>query len=164
MAKKEITLELTAFLDSAQAQALEGPAKAGAQRIVEAFLSICYDELGTRPSKLDGQDVHEVLGHRMPGRFKRKDPLAAHVPLVLEAYLNHLEETQTVSNAFEIRNAFVATIDEFQETVRTGENAHHHHHHVKQDPVVHKAPKLGRNDPCSCGSGKKFKKCHGRDA
>ena len=23
-------------------------------------------------------------------------------------------------------------------------------------------PKLGRNDPCWCGSGKKFKKCHGR--
>ncbi|TMF54239.1 MAG: hypothetical protein E6I22_09510 [Chloroflexi bacterium] len=24
------------------------------------------------------------------------------------------------------------------------------------------AGKLGRNDPCWCGSGKKFKKCHGR--
>jgi uncharacterized protein YecA (UPF0149 family) len=22
-------------------------------------------------------------------------------------------------------------------------------------------PKIGRNDPCHCGSGKKFKKCHG---
>ena len=24
------------------------------------------------------------------------------------------------------------------------------------------APKVGRNDPCPCGSGKKFKNCHGR--
>jgi SEC-C motif-containing protein len=24
-----------------------------------------------------------------------------------------------------------------------------------------KAPKVGRNDPCSCGSGKKYKKCCG---
>lgn len=23
------------------------------------------------------------------------------------------------------------------------------------------APKLGRNEPCPCGSGKKYKKCHG---
>jgi preprotein translocase subunit SecA len=23
------------------------------------------------------------------------------------------------------------------------------------------APKVGRNDPCPCGSGKKFKNCHG---
>jgi preprotein translocase subunit SecA len=26
------------------------------------------------------------------------------------------------------------------------------------------AAKVGRNDPCPCGSGKKFKKCHGVDA
>ncbi|MDR7485635.1 MAG: preprotein translocase subunit SecA [Armatimonadota bacterium] len=25
-------------------------------------------------------------------------------------------------------------------------------------------PKIGRNDPCWCGSGKKYKKCHGREA
>jgi SEC-C motif domain protein len=35
----------------------------------------------------------------------------------------------------------------------------HHHHHEPKAPVVRSAPKLGRNDPCSCGSGKKFKKC-----
>jgi uncharacterized protein YecA (UPF0149 family) len=23
------------------------------------------------------------------------------------------------------------------------------------------APRAGRNEPCPCGSGKKFKKCHG---
>jgi SEC-C motif-containing protein len=28
-------------------------------------------------------------------------------------------------------------------------------------PVIN-APKIGRNDPCPCGSGKKFKKCCGR--
>ncbi len=27
-------------------------------------------------------------------------------------------------------------------------------------PFVREAPKIGRNDPCPCGSGKKFKKCH----
>jgi preprotein translocase subunit SecA len=34
---------------------------------------------------------------------------------------------------------------------------------VKQQPVV-VGPKIGRNDPCPCGSGKKFKNCHGKDA
>jgi uncharacterized protein YecA (UPF0149 family) len=27
--------------------------------------------------------------------------------------------------------------------------------------VVRAAPKVGRNDPCPCGSGRKFKQCHG---
>ncbi len=33
---------------------------------------------------------------------------------------------------------------------------------VKQQPIV-VGPKTGRNDPCPCGSGKKYKACHGRD-
>ncbi|TAM97584.1 MAG: preprotein translocase subunit SecA, partial [Rhodanobacteraceae bacterium] len=28
-------------------------------------------------------------------------------------------------------------------------------------PVVRAGPKIGRNDPCPCGSGKKYKHCHG---
>ncbi len=31
----------------------------------------------------------------------------------------------------------------------------------KQATVVRAVPKVGRNDPCPCGSGKKYKKCHG---
>ena len=27
--------------------------------------------------------------------------------------------------------------------------------------IRNEGPKIGRNDPCSCGSGKKYKKCHG---
>lgn len=28
-------------------------------------------------------------------------------------------------------------------------------------PITREAPKVGRNDPCPCGSGKKYKKCCG---
>ena len=32
-------------------------------------------------------------------------------------------------------------------------------------PIRNAAAKVGRNDPCWCGSGKKYKKCHlGKDA
>ncbi len=34
---------------------------------------------------------------------------------------------------------------------------------VKQQPVI-ADPKIGRNDPCPCGSGKKYKACHGLTA
>jgi preprotein translocase subunit SecA len=33
----------------------------------------------------------------------------------------------------------------------------------KQKTVRRDQPKVGRNDPCPCGSGKKYKKCHGRE-
>ena len=34
---------------------------------------------------------------------------------------------------------------------------------VLSNPTFNRgAPKLGRNDPCACGSGKKYKQCHGK--
>ncbi|MBT8764467.1 preprotein translocase subunit SecA [Desulfohalobiaceae bacterium Ax17] len=32
----------------------------------------------------------------------------------------------------------------------------------KKKPIKRKSPKVGRNEPCPCGSGKKYKKCCGR--
>ena len=34
---------------------------------------------------------------------------------------------------------------------------------VKQEPIK-VGPKVGRNDPCPCGSGKKYKQCHGKES
>lgn len=35
---------------------------------------------------------------------------------------------------------------------------------LQTGPYVRQEPKIGRNDPCTCGSGKKYKKCHGAAA
>ena len=32
---------------------------------------------------------------------------------------------------------------------------------ISHAPIRRDGPKVGRNDPCPCGSGKKFKSCHG---
>jgi hypothetical protein len=45
-----------------------------------------------------------------------------------------------------------------------GPECAHHHHHAAVQPYRRAVPKLGRNDPCWCGSGKKLKKCHGAAA
>src|SRR5690606_16600461 len=34
----------------------------------------------------------------------------------------------------------------------------------KTQPIVRQEEKIGRNDPCPCGSGKKYKNCHGANA
>ena len=42
------------------------------------------------------------------------------------------------------------------------ENEYHDPSTPKQAPIT-VGPKIGRNDPCPCGSGKKYKACHGKD-
>jgi preprotein translocase subunit SecA len=35
---------------------------------------------------------------------------------------------------------------------------------LQVQPIKRQFPKVGRNEPCPCGSGKKYKQCHGKDA
>ena len=35
---------------------------------------------------------------------------------------------------------------------------------VGETPITREEPKIGRNDPCPCGSGKKYKQCCGKNA
>jgi preprotein translocase subunit SecA len=45
-----------------------------------------------------------------------------------------------------------------------GEGNEYHDPSLASRPEpVRVGPKVGRNDPCPCGSGKKYKSCHGRD-
>jgi preprotein translocase subunit SecA len=50
---------------------------------------------------------------------------------------------------------------EKQQIGGTGANAVNEQEPQKQEPVQ-AAPHIGRNEPCPCGSGKKYKNCHGR--
>ena len=48
-------------------------------------------------------------------------------------------------------------VDGDAHTHKEGEGHQHHHH--RQETIVREAPKIGRNDPCTCGIGKMYKKC-----
>ena len=75
-----------------------------------------------------------------------------------------LQRAQTVHGAFDIFSSPAAEAQpEPQQrphqqlvTNRGGEEGP-----ARRAPVVRTAPAVGRNDPCPCGSGKKYKKCHG---
>ncbi len=158
MTENRITLDVAAFLDSSQGVALETVPLAARRAIAERFLTCAYDEIGKAPHLLDGQEMHEIVGHLLPGKFQRKDPAVPHVIPVLRAFLDFLAEHAVVTQGFELRHALEATANEFEEVVRTG-TAAHHAPRTPQKPFIHQADKVGRNDPCPCGSGKKFKKC-----
>ncbi len=46
-------------------------------------------------------------------------------------------------------------------TLKDGEPVEDEAETTRVETFVRDTPKVGRNDPCSCGSGKKFKKCCG---
>jgi preprotein translocase subunit SecA len=48
-------------------------------------------------------------------------------------------------------------------TPEQSDNMQNQPNETKKIPIK-VGPKVGRNDPCPCGSGKKYKNCHGKEA
>jgi hypothetical protein len=154
---REIRLDCAAFLDAPEAAVLP-LRREDVRAIVERFLLCAYDELGKAPHLLEGDDLEEILRERLPAHFEKRAPLAEGVEDVLAAYLAFLGERAVVLHAFELARALLAHAPAFRARVATGELAGRAPAR-KAAPFVHRADKTGRNDPCPCGSRKKFKQC-----
>ena len=92
------------------------------------------------------QEVVRILSHL---QIKRQD----------EAELmerQRREEAARQKLAFQHAEASVLSEGEPSAEAQSAQSAE-----ATQQPVVRDAPKVGRNDPCPCGSGKKYKQCHG---
>jgi uncharacterized protein YecA (UPF0149 family) len=154
---REIRLDVAAFLDSPQVARLAAQRK-DVRAIVERYLACAYDEIGKAPHLLEGEDLEQILVERLPAHFGKRDALAEAVEDVLTAYLAFLGEQAVVLHAFELARALSEHAQAFRTKVASGELAGRAPQR-KVAPFVHQAEKTGRNDPCPCGSGKKFKQC-----
>ena len=72
------------------------------------------------------------------------------VQIRTEAQLEEAEKPQQVENV-QYQHA------DYDEALGTGDGEK-----GAAQPQVNAGPKVGRNDPCPCGSGKKYKHCHGK--
>ena len=151
------------FIDSPEAAALVGiPERERREVAVRLFSSL--REVGTPLEKLGASDVHGWLLHSLPDDFRPHDPLVPHVLPVLRALLDFTER-RAARRLGSLRSTCESLLPELEEALVSGHTHHHHDDDGDGDgpetPYVREAPKVGRNDPCPCGSGKKFKKCHG---
>ncbi|HEY3368921.1 MAG TPA: preprotein translocase subunit SecA [Symbiobacteriaceae bacterium] len=99
-------------------------------------------------------DLREGVGLRAYGQ---KDPVIEYKMEAMEMF-NHMIasiQTDTVRHLFTIE---VAREPERRVTIEVGSDS------GPKEPTRTAGKKVGRNDPCPCGSGKKFKFCHGKDA
>jgi hypothetical protein len=146
---------LEEFLTSDEARAVAG-ASPDERREIASRLDEALAELGRPLAKLSAGDLHGFLFHAVPEQFDPVDSLVPHVAPVLRALVKFA--------APRLEKAVDESLPELEHALAHGHSHHHHDHHhdhEAQEPYVRETPKVGRNDPCPCGSGKKFKKCHG---
>jgi len=103
--------------------------------------------------------------------------LAAGQPTLFSPFLRlgtdeGIDFTKRADDAEEVMNGIEPSLlrihafwREYQDTLPAGiiNDDYYHGGQREVGQTVRSGPKIGRNDPCPCGSGKKFKKCCGAD-
>ena len=102
--------------------------------------------------------------------YGQKDPLVEYKREAFNLYEQMKEQVRSavVERIFSVRLYTAEEIEEIKKQQQAMLEAQLEAHKRAQkqaeqanQPVQRKTVKVGRNDPCPCGSGKKFKHCHG---
>ena len=121
-------------------------------RMIERFITLNSLDAHWKEHLLSLDHLKEGIGLRGYGQ---KDPLREYQKESFELFLDVLERVNvdTVKKMFAIQPAKEElTHSEPVMFMNSGDN----------HPPDHREKKIGRNDPCPCGSGKKYKKCCGK--
>ena len=94
--------------------------------------------------------------------FGQKDPLVEYKFIGFEMFDETIESIQedTVKVLYRVVPREKLEREQVVKNITTNRGGEE----VRRRPVRRIAEKIGRNDPCPCGSGKKYKQCHGREA
>ncbi len=80
-----------------------------------------------------------------------------------EEEVQALDEQRQVPREMHFDHAPAPTLDAYEQSLLTAEDDDTEEDEGEgEQPFVRDSHKVGRNDPCPCGSGKKFKQCHGK--
>ena len=78
-----------------------------------------------------------------------------------EEEVQALDEQQQAPREMHFDHAPAPTLDAYEQSLLEAEHDEAQEDESEQ-PFVREGHKIGRNDPCPCGSGKKYKQCHGK--
>ena len=73
-----------------------------------------------------------------------------------------MDEQMQAPREMHFEHAQAPTLDAYEEPLIEQPQPEQEEVIAAEQPFVREGNKVGRNDPCPCGSGKKFKQCHGK--
>lgn len=135
------------FCSSDQARQVAPALREHAPAVLVEFLAAACEARGVEPDEIEEADVKAAL----VGKIARLDvPAEAKkaVPAACALLLGQLEDEGRVGGG-RVLGAYARALQEAFDEAASG----------KKKPIVRPGAKIGRNDPCPCGSGKKYKQC-----
>ena len=135
------------FCDSTRHARLPYPAKEYAPQVLVTLMVEACERGGVQPEEVAEADLRSALIEGV-ARLALPESVKPAVPGLCRAFLEELEDQGRLSGGAQL-GRYVGALH-----VVYGDAASD-----RPRPIENVTTKLGRNDPCPCGSGKKYKKC-----
>ncbi len=127
---------------------------------VDALILNFAADLAVDPKEVNQETVRVILEDAFPARLGNRPKAAALLPDLVLDFLLFLCSDVGIAMEWEFRVAVDASRERFLDLMK--EDGRGRLMAPKTTPHKRAAGKIGRNDPCPCGSGKKYKKCCAR--
>lgn len=139
------------FAHGDRAGLFPAPVQGVAQAVLETLLTAACERRGVEPAGLDEEDLkHALLEH--VARLDIDTEVRPFVPSLCRSYLEDLQRQGRLGTGQTLGRYVGALKEAFVAADR-----------LRPQTFTRPGDKIGRNDPCPCGSGKKFKKCCQRE-
>ncbi len=135
------------FCSGDAARRFDGPIVEYAQEILAEFLAAACAVRGVEPSDVDESDVRAALLGKVAS-IDAPQAVRERTPDLCAAFLEDLESAGRLGGGRSLARFVRALRGGFLKS--SG---------ASKTPERRVAPKIAPNDPCPCGSGKKFKRC-----
>ncbi len=127
------------------------PIQGVAQAVLETLMTTACERRRVAPADLDEGDIkHALLEH--VARLDLDAEVRPFVPSLCRSYLEDLQRQGRLGSGQTLGRFVGALKEAFVAADR-----------MRPQTFMRPGEKIGRNDPCPCGSGKKFKKCCQRE-
>ncbi len=145
--REKIESWVSDFCDSARYAALPPVAKEYAEAVLVRFLVHASESQDRDPGDVSEKDLRAGL---LEGVAKVKLPEASRpeIPRLCQSFLEELGEQGRLGGGANLGRYVAALRPAYLEAAAD-----------RPRPIVAATSKVGRNDPCPCGSGQKYKKC-----
>ena len=137
------------FCASDDIREFDGGTREYAPEILKTLLAAACDVRGVEPDEIEDADLKVALIEHI-ARLQLPSSVRKEIPALCAAFLTQLETAGRLGGG-RVMGAYVRALSGSFEATASGKPA----------PITRPGSRIGRNNPCPCGSGKKYKKCCG---
>ena len=124
---------------------------------LDLLVFVLAQDIGQAPRDLDRQHLKELLVHILPGRLGDTESYRFELADLLEDFLLFCGEREGASSQWEWTSSLAENREAFDRALQDRDRPRLAR--PRGEPDRRRAEKIGRNDPCPCGSGRKYKQC-----